>query len=65
MTPELSGLVVLTDRRMARGSLVETVAASVEGGARRVVLREKDMAPASARRWRPPCARCSRRSAAS
>jgi thiamine-phosphate pyrophosphorylase len=39
------GVVVLTDRRMARRPLVETVAASVEGGARWVVLREKDLAP--------------------
>ncbi|MFC0526447.1 thiamine phosphate synthase [Phytohabitans kaempferiae] len=39
------GIVVLTDRRMARRPLVETVAASVEGGARWVVLREKDMPP--------------------
>jgi len=39
------GVVVLTDRRMARRSLVETVAASVEGGARWLVLRERDMVP--------------------
>ncbi|MDQ7903353.1 thiamine phosphate synthase [Phytohabitans sp. ZYX-F-186] len=45
MRPELSGVVVLTDRRTARRPLAETVAASVEGGARCVVLREKDMPP--------------------
>jgi thiamine-phosphate diphosphorylase len=39
------GVVVLTDRRMARRPLVETVAASVAGGAHWVVLREKDLAP--------------------
>lgn len=40
-----AGIVILTDRRMSRRPLVETVAASVEGGARWVVLREKDMDP--------------------
>ncbi|MBX6357944.1 MAG: thiamine phosphate synthase [Micromonosporaceae bacterium] len=40
---ERAGLLVLTDRRQARRSLVEVVAAAVEGGARAVVLREKDL----------------------
>ncbi|MGI8759440.1 MAG: thiamine phosphate synthase [Acidimicrobiales bacterium] len=39
----LPALVVLTDRRQARAGLVPTVAAAVEGGARAVVLREKDL----------------------
>ena len=37
------GLVLLTDRRQARRSLVDVVAAAVDGGARYVVLREKDL----------------------
>ncbi len=42
-------LVVLTDRRQAsRYGVVATVAAAVEGGARAVVVREKDL-PAEAR----------------
>jgi thiamine-phosphate pyrophosphorylase len=36
-------LLLLTDRRQARRDLVEVVAAAVEGGARQVVLREKDL----------------------
>jgi thiamine-phosphate pyrophosphorylase len=36
-------VLVLTDRRQARLPLVETVRAAVEGGARAVVLREKDL----------------------
>ena len=36
-------LLVLTDRRQARLPLLETVRAAVEGGARAVVLREKDL----------------------
>jgi thiamine-phosphate pyrophosphorylase len=36
-------LLLLTDRRQARAGLTEVVAAAVEGGARRVVLREKDL----------------------
>lgn len=36
-------IVLLTDRRQARRPLVEVVEAAVEGGARRVVLREKDL----------------------
>ncbi len=36
-------LLVLTDRHQARGGLVATVAAAVRGGARLVVLREKDL----------------------
>lgn len=38
-----SGLVVLTDRRLAAGPLVATVAAAVRGGAAWVVLRERDL----------------------
>ncbi|MCW3843228.1 thiamine phosphate synthase [Micromonospora yasonensis] len=38
-----SGLVVLTDRRVAPGPLVEVIAAAVGGGARWVMLREKDL----------------------
>ncbi|PWU49622.1 thiamine phosphate synthase, partial [Micromonospora globispora] len=37
------GLVVLTDRWQARRPLPEVVAAAVAGGARCVVLREKDL----------------------
>lgn len=36
-------IMVLTDRRQARRTLDETVAAAVDGGARLVVLREKDL----------------------
>jgi thiamine-phosphate diphosphorylase len=35
--------LLLTDRRQARGDLVAVVTAAVEGGARHVVLREKDL----------------------
>ncbi|WP_376787322.1 thiamine phosphate synthase [Micromonospora halotolerans] len=38
-----SGVVLLTDRRLARGPLAEVVAAAVAGGVRWVVLREKDL----------------------
>ncbi|MFR9774689.1 thiamine phosphate synthase [Micromonospora sp. MS34] len=38
-----SGVVLLTDRRMARRALVEVVAGAVAGGVRWVVLREKDL----------------------
>ncbi|WP_199515814.1 thiamine phosphate synthase [Nucisporomicrobium flavum] len=38
-----SGVVVLTDRRLAAGPLVEVVRAAVRGGASWVVLREKDL----------------------
>lgn len=41
MTP--AGVVVVTDRRQARVPLPEVVAAAVEGGARWVLLREKDL----------------------
>jgi thiamine-phosphate diphosphorylase len=41
MTP--SGIVVVTDRRQARLPLLELVAAAVAGGARWVLLREKDL----------------------
>lgn len=41
--PLLSGIVVVTDRRQARGALVDVVAAAVRGGARTVLLREKDL----------------------
>ncbi|MFI5832345.1 thiamine phosphate synthase [Micromonospora sp. NPDC051300] len=37
------GVVLLTDRRVARLPLVEVVAAAVAGGVRWVVLREKDL----------------------
>lgn len=36
-------LVVLTDRAQARGDLLEVIGAAVEGGARAVLLREKDL----------------------
>jgi thiamine-phosphate diphosphorylase len=36
-------VLVLTDRRQARQPLVATIRAAVEGGARMVVLREKDL----------------------
>lgn len=38
-----SGVVLLTDRRVARGALVEVVAGAVRGGVRWVMLREKDL----------------------
>ncbi|MEV8505424.1 thiamine phosphate synthase [Actinoplanes sp. NPDC051475] len=38
-----SGVVVLTDRRLAAGPLVEVVRAAVRGGASWIVLREKDL----------------------
>lgn len=38
-----SGLVVLTDRRLAGGSLPPVVEAAVRGGARWVILRERDL----------------------
>ena len=38
-----SGVVVLTDRRLAARPLVEVVAAAVRGGAGWVILREKDL----------------------
>ncbi|MCM4079821.1 thiamine phosphate synthase [Paractinoplanes hotanensis] len=37
------GLVVLTDRRLAAGSVVEVVRAAVRGGASWVILRERDL----------------------
>jgi thiamine monophosphate synthase len=39
-----SGVMVLTDRRIARRPLTEVVRAAVSGGARWVVLRERDLA---------------------
>lgn len=39
----LGPLLVLTDRAQCRRPLVDVVAAAVEGGARTVVLREKDL----------------------
>ncbi|WCN80847.1 thiamine phosphate synthase [Micromonospora sp. LH3U1] len=42
MTPP-SGVVVLTDRLVARGGLDRVVAGAVAGGVRWVVLREKDL----------------------
>ncbi|WP_082159507.1 thiamine phosphate synthase [Micromonospora sp. HK10] len=44
-----SGVVLLTDRRVARRPLVEVVEAAVGGGVRWVVLREKDLPPAARR----------------
>ncbi|MET8838350.1 thiamine phosphate synthase [Micromonospora sp. NPDC004540] len=41
-----SGVVLLTDRRVARRPLAEVVAAAVAGGVRWVVLREKDLSRA-------------------
>ena len=38
-----SGVVLLTDRRVARWALVDVVAGAVGGGVRWVVLREKDL----------------------
>jgi thiamine-phosphate diphosphorylase len=38
-----NAVLLLTDRRQARRSLVDVVTAAVEGGARYVVLREKDL----------------------
>ncbi|WP_433724895.1 thiamine phosphate synthase [Actinoplanes sp. CA-051413] len=38
-----SGVVVLTDRRLAARPLVEVVAAAVRGGAEWVILRDKDL----------------------
>ena len=43
MTAEPVTVLVLTDRRLARRPLVETVARAVEGGARAVLLRERDL----------------------
>ncbi|MEU5831516.1 thiamine phosphate synthase [Micromonospora tulbaghiae] len=39
----MAGIVLLTDRRVARGALVDVVAGAVGGGVRWVVLREKDL----------------------
>ena len=44
-----SGVVVLTDRKIAAGPLVEVVAAAVAGGAGWVVLRERDLGYAERR----------------
>jgi thiamine-phosphate pyrophosphorylase len=44
-----SGVVVLTDRRLAARPLAEVVAAAVRGGAAWVVLREKDLGYAERR----------------
>ncbi|WP_328349032.1 thiamine phosphate synthase [Micromonospora sp. NBC_00421] len=41
--PAPAGVVLLTDRRAARGDLVDVVAKAVRGGVRWVVLREKDL----------------------
>ena len=43
MTGPIASLLVLTDRRQAAGSLEDVVAGAVGGGARLVVLREKDL----------------------
>lgn len=42
-----TGVVVFTDRRASRRPLVQTVVAAVAGGARWVVLRERDLPTAS------------------
>lgn len=42
-----SGLVVLTDRRLAAGPLTAVVSAAVRGGAAWVILRERDLPYAS------------------
>jgi thiamine monophosphate synthase len=44
-----SGVVVLTDRRLAARPLAEVVAAAVRGGAAWVILREKDLGYAERR----------------
>lgn len=41
--PDRRGLMVVTDRRQARAPLVAVVEAAVAGGARWVLLREKDL----------------------
>ena len=41
----LGPLLVLTDRAQCRRPLAEVVSAAVDGGARTVVLREKDLSP--------------------
>jgi thiamine-phosphate diphosphorylase len=43
----LPRLLVLTDRSLCSGPLVDTVAVAVEHGARAVMLREKDLPPPS------------------
>lgn len=43
MTTPLPRLLLLTDRTQARWPLVDVVRAAVDGGARAVVLREKDL----------------------
>jgi thiamine-phosphate diphosphorylase len=43
MTPDLGPLLVLTDRTSCTRPLVDVVAAAVDGGARSIVLREKDL----------------------
>jgi thiamine-phosphate diphosphorylase len=43
MTMPLGPLVVLTDRRQAARPLVDVIRAAVDGGARAVLLREKDL----------------------
>ena len=50
MTAPLGRLLVLTDRRQCRRPLLEVVAAAVDGGARSVVLREKDLPDGERRR---------------
>lgn len=42
----LPRLLILTDRAAAHASVVEVVARAVDGGARAVVLRERDLSPA-------------------
>jgi thiamine-phosphate pyrophosphorylase len=42
-------LLVISDRPLARGEVIDTLAASFRGGARWAMLREKDLAPAAVR----------------
>ncbi len=50
MTSPLGPLLVLTDRMQSRRPLADTVRGALDGGARTVVLREKDLAPDERRR---------------
>lgn len=43
MTGQIPSVVVLTDRRLARRPLVDVIRDAVDGGARWVVLRERDL----------------------
>src|SRR5690606_22994614 len=43
VTGQIPSVVVLTDRRLARRPLVDVIRDAVDGGARWVVLRERDL----------------------